>query len=512
MNFREARGQRLEWINTGVQEGFSNFLFIDQRYRSSNILRRIFSLARKLGFNSLLIERIDPSECDLLVEEDTALKLRQPDFQGSEVHRFSFFSCRKDSIAKPEDFLGYAVFKSDLFSGLPRPKDHVYEAVLPPYRTQKQNNFIHCSRLYQVNTTAGTFPVHGVIFAQQNDMTFVCAHAALRTALASILPHADITYGALNGMIGVDHTTRMVGASRGLGPQDIESILTLLNIDFEKLVHEPRNNLNLPNEFQRDLYGYIESGFPALVGFETHDPNAGSHGGPRHIIPVIGHTFNEDTWVADAQRDYFGGNLLFSPSENWLSTYVVHDDNYGPYYCAPRHFLKKDDFRIMFGLKRHSTECSAVEAEALGLTYASIIASSIPKTGNDWYDRFAVYVRCGWLVLRTLLVKKAEYLGHLGLIQARDGTKLPADLIGKFDQRLPDYFWLIEASAPELFSSSRRKFGEILLSSQTSVPKPLDLSLLLAARLPGLILWGDQGQLSTEETAMKGHTELFSFA
>ncbi len=47
MNFREVKGRQLEWLNTGIEHGFSNFLFVDRRYRSNNVLRRIFSLARK---------------------------------------------------------------------------------------------------------------------------------------------------------------------------------------------------------------------------------------------------------------------------------------------------------------------------------------------------------------------------------------------------------------------------------------------------------------------------------
>ena len=42
--------------------------------------------------------------------------------------------------------------------------------------------------------------------------------------------------------------------------------------------------------------------------------------------------------------------------------------------------------------------------------------------------------------------------------------------------------WMVEASAPELFSASRRKFGEVLVSAMAPMPTPLNASLLLAAR------------------------------
>lgn len=510
MNFREVKGRRLEWLNTGIEHGFSNFLFVDRHYRSHNVLRRIFSLARKHGHQSLLVEDISEADCSLLAEENSALRIRQPEFQSAVVHRLSFFRCQNDKTPTPADFIGYAVVKTDTFAGQSKPKDHVYESVLPSFRQAEQNNFIHCAREYRVNTSLGTFAVTGVLYAQQNALTFVCAHVSLRPALAALLPEADVTYARLNALAGVDHQTRKVGEGRGLNPQDIEAVLNGVGIPFEKIVHEPRQQLELPTEFQRDLYGFIESGCPALIGFELHDPNPGPGGGDRHIIPVIGHTFNEDTWVADAQRDYFGAKLSYFPSENWLSTYVVHDDNYGPYYCLPRHFLKKDNFRVIFGLKHAATPFSAVEAEAVGLAFIGAIVNRIPKINQDWYDRFAVFHRCGLLVLRTILARKADYVAHLQSLKSWQGDTLEPALIQKFQNLLPEQFWIVEASAPELFSSSRRKFGEVLLTAQTPLPKPLNLSLMLAARFPGVAMLRQSGGVPVEQTRLKGHTDLFS--
>jgi len=91
MNFREARGRLLRWDNTGFATGFSNFLFVDQHYRSDPILRRMFSQARKHGYQSVLVEEIAEADCALLAEENKALATRRPDFQKGEVHRISFF-------------------------------------------------------------------------------------------------------------------------------------------------------------------------------------------------------------------------------------------------------------------------------------------------------------------------------------------------------------------------------------------------------------------------------------
>lgn len=510
MNFRAAPGTRIDWIDTRIESEFSNFLYIDRHYRSHPVLRRIFSLARVLGYQSLLIERLDEHTCTLLAEENAALGIRRSNFVSSSVHRLTFWRCAPDAVAAPTDFIGYAVFKSDEFKGAAQPQDHVYESVLPSVRLEDQNNFIHCRRHYAVQTSVGPQTVTGVLYAQQNDLTFVCAHVALRTALACLVPEADLSYARMNGLAGIDHRTRVVGGGSGLSPDDLQTILRGLGVPHEKIVHEPKAGLDLPTEFQRDLYGFIESGCPALVGFELEDPNPPPGGSPRHIVPVIGHTFNNDAWVPDAQRAYFGNQLRYFSSESWLSSYVLHDDNFGPYYCLPRHFLKKDNFRIILGLQRHATAYSAGEAEAVGFDFLQSIVRFAPSIGQDWYDRFGVFCRQGLLVLRALLVERAAYLRHLQEIRSWNGAPLEAAIIGRMESHLPERFWMIEASAPELFSASRRKFGELLLSATTPLPKPLNITPLLAARLPGMVLLPQAGNLARLSTELQSHTPLFT--
>ena len=295
MDFRQATGKQLQWLDTGIEKNFSNFLFVDQHYGSNPVLRRIFSLARKHGYHSLVIDEIPETDCTTLANENKAMSTRRPDFQSSEVHRIAFFKSPPGQAPAKADFLGYVVFKRDFFTGQ-QPRVHVFESVTPPFRGPEQNNFIHCRRNYEVNTSLGRFSVNGVLYAQQNDLTCVCAHVGLRSVLACVLTDCDISYERMNALAGIDHKTRQVGTGAGgLAPADIEKILTGLNLPFEKIVHEPSQQLHLPTEYQRDLYGFIESGSPALVGFELDDPTVGPIGGPRHVIPVFGHTFNEDT-------------------------------------------------------------------------------------------------------------------------------------------------------------------------------------------------------------------------
>lgn len=505
---RSARGTRIKWLDTRIESGFSNFLFIDREYRSHSVLRRIFSLARLHRYKSLLIEELHERTCATLAVENAALAVRRPDYVGSTTHRLSFWRCLPDQVSTPGDFIGYAVFKTDQFRVDLDPVDYIYEAVMPPVRNVASNNFIHCHREYSVRTIAGKQKVTGVLYAQQNDLTFVCAHVAMRSALSCMLDEGDISYARINELADVDHVSKLVGDGDGLEPADLEAVLRGVGVPFSKVVHEPLQALNLQTEFQRDLYGVIESGCPALLGFEVDSPTDPEPG--RHLVPIIGHTFNDDAWVPEAQREYFGDALGYFPSEAWLSSYVLHDDNFGPYFCLPRHFLKKENFRIILGLNRQNTEFTATDAEAVGFAIFSLLAQNWTAIGQDWYDRFAVYARSNLLVLRCFLTDRKNYRAHLRAIRSWEGVSLEAKNINRLGRNLPERFWIIEASAPELFTASRRKFGEILLHSSMPMPKPVDPSIVIAVRLPGMILLPDGSELAPSTTQLAGHTDIMS--
>ena len=328
----------------------------------------------------------------------------------------------------------------------------------------------------------------------------------------------------MNALVGVDHKSRRVGSvgdkTLGLGPADLEKILSASGICYDRLIHEPSltdpttgKPLTFPTEYQREVYGFIESGCPALMGFVL-DPKAGDTSDPaRHAIPIFGHTFNEDAWLPDAQRAYFGGGKTYYPSENWLSNFVIHDDNFGPYFCLPRHFLKKDSVRLLYGLKPVPTSFRAIEAEAIGFDLCRIIASMYPRRHQLWYDRFSIFTSGGWLGLRTLLLRREDYLSALETIKDRGDLPFEPDFCQRLRDMLPANFWMVEVSAPELFAATRRKFGEILVAADKPATHPLSPSLFLAARLPGLLLVNPgTGSLEVRPSKLVGHTALFTFS
>jgi len=511
-DFRSAPGRFVEWGRTDGT--FSNFEFVDTSFGSHPILRRILSLARKLNYGGLLIEAIDESDCALLAEENAALARRLPAFRSASVTRLSFFAgTRKEA---PGAFLGYAIFRQDAHTGAIPTFTHVFEAVLRMPRGRKANNFVHCQRDYQVSTSLGQFTVRGVLYAQQNDATSVCAHVALRSLLACLLPQGDITYAEINRLAGVDHGDPatciggrgITGHSRGLNSPQIESILRQLGLAADFTVHEPKQpalNAMLPDgvEFQRLLYGTLESGPPVLLGFElTPNPPTGDSG--RHIIPIFGHTFNEDLWVPEAERAYFQHNRGYFPSESWLSTHLAHDDNFGPYVCLPRHYLHRDQFRLLVSCTTSPTAVATGEAEALAFDFVTASTARLPVTQIPWLDRMVAFARAGLLVLRTLAVDSVAYRSHLESLRDREGFDLEAATVDEIVRALPQRFWLVEISAPELFPASRRKFGEVLIDSDQVIGQ----TSVLAFRAPGLVFVKGVAQ----RTRLAGHTDIMSLS
>ena len=322
-----------------------------------------------------------------------------------------------------------------------------------------------------------------------------------------------MSYQLINQLAGVDHTdpaTRVGEGGNGLNPNQVEAVLRGCGFTPELVVHEPGKQELPPHvEFQRLLYGYLESNQAVLLGFElAPNPHTGDVG--RHIIPMFGHTFNEDLWVPEAERNYFAHNRGYFPSESWLSTYVAHDDNFGPYVCLPRHYLHRDTFRLLVGVHAAGVTLPPDEAEVVAFDFASQVANGVPFSGVVWLDRFASFCRSDLLVLRTFALNRSDYVAHLRQLRDREGFDLESTIVDRFAAHLPDPIWVVELSAPELFPASRRKFGEILVTASPASPGALPE--IVGARLPGAVFLVKAGNFHPERTRLAGHTALYSYS
>jgi hypothetical protein len=336
----------------------------------------------------------------------------------------------------------------------------------------------------------------------------------------------------MNSLVGIDHIKKKAGGEGGDGltPQEMVTILekagaTCFVGDF---------TIPNPVPFQKYVYGSVESGFPAIVMFGTTDTPVS-----YHVVPAFGHTFSEDTWVHKADSSYFriGLDMVYIPSESWVSMYLAHDDNWGSNFCIPRRYLhvrpycdkasskakvcqmESECVVYVIGTAPKEVKLSPIRAEVIGFEYLLTILQNLPDNADPWCKRLYDYVLDQQVVIRPLLIESSEYPEHLKKLHDWDGNPISGDSVlelenlmgkGKFEEKL----WMIEISIPELFSANRRKVAEIILRAEVAAGAKRDFSSFVIARFPGYFVHcknpsPDNLEFSFTRTNVQSHVQLF---
>jgi len=521
---RSVEGLDPEFID--LRRPHSNFDMIDKRFSGLTTLRRIMSQVRKHGGMTMVVEEL--LEAAEIKQENEDIKIRHPDFEPRKVCRLSFYTkpflTKRGLSNAAESFLGYAITKEDYIPGHDN-TTRIYESVLKPSR--HANNFVRGAPKWTCSIAGNSFSVKGYLYAQQNNLTNVCAHVALRTAASGFHKHQDMTYREMNQVIGVDHIGMKVG--EGGGGLNSEEMTRILEAAGAKCVvadyTDPRDHIEDRIPFQKVLYGSIESGFPAIVVFQTADePDI------CHAIPVFGHTFNEDTWVYRADSSYFkvGPDTSYIPSESWVSMYIAHDDNWGSNFCVPRRYLhiqrycdevsdeQKGCLRdvgcvlYVIGTLPQEVQMHALQAEVVGADYLFSMLPKLPDRSYVWRKRLCKYAKEGQIVLRPILLKGKDYSDHL-----RKVTDWESNHIKGVPLLEPDsWFWMVELSVPELFSANLRKVGEVILRAEEKITHARDFKSFVLARVPGFIAAYLRGGAANPQyqfsfCTLKSHVELY---
>jgi hypothetical protein len=511
-----------------VGRPYSFFKFVETRFPKTFSLRRLLSQARMLSCRTMVVERIGLS--DDLREESEDIEIRYGIAPVSTVSRLSFFTkefktARGLGTVRPDEFLGYAVIKHDVVSGITE-NCRIYEAAF--HASRHPNNFIKGAPTWLCRIAGVDLSTSGYLYAQQNNMTNVCAHVALRTAAASFHSAGDMTYREMNKLVGIDHVGRKTGGTNGGLTSD--EMVHILEAAGARCFVGDYTAPGAPVPFQKYIYGSIESGYPAVLFFGVT-----TNGGGYHAIPVFGHTLNEDTWVPNADFMYFkiGAGTRYIPSESWLSMFVAHDDNWGANYCIPRGYIhaRQECNRLqpapqlcpettagvayaISTFPKH-VRLSSIRAEAIGADYLFTILPQLPQSATLWDKRLEFFANLDMLVLRPILVRGSEYIAHLASIRDWDGRKIRQNMLLGLKQNLKDEtYWLVELSVPELFSANHRKVGEVLIRAEVVTGKGRDFRNYVLTRLPGWFALYDGGGANKPryrfvETGAQGHVELY---
>lgn len=519
--------QKLE----SCQPPYSFFELVDDLWHhesnpNPNPLRRLCTLMRKMKVKSLVKEELELNE-ELLEEQNMVAKRYERDVDLTAT-RLTFFrslpsSSRWDDREElPNNhLLGYAVVVT---LTLPDNEHNTYllEAVVRPpsiwiHNADNQisiepitNYYVHNRRNFE--TTIGTkkhsrtFTLTGSFFTQQNDITHVCAHAALRMAVNSslILTEEKLTNKKINDILGLDFSSpeKCVGhlehdppgTKEGLSIQDLEQVIHYLG---GRTITAKFDSTNSFIEYDQFIYPFIESSCPVILGVERKDFN--------HAVAVLGHTLNTDRWEPEARIGYGELTKHYISATGWVGHYIINDDNFGMYLTLPSDMLKNPPPEPpQTNPNLHATMAIAIipqdvkiagwVAEHLALRMIQFFLTNIsphlsthlsPK--STWINRLAHNHK--YIVSRTLLQTRESYIKHIESL-TEDARDFLTPEIRQSLNRLPDHVWVSEITLPHLYTGNKHKLGDVIVRADVSLVEVLEgesIEIIELIRLPGLM-------------------------
>jgi len=492
-------------------------------------LHRLCTLMRKMKAKSFVKEK-------LLLNPELEDEIRMADarcgggVKMSSIVRLTFFRSFPESRHWDElndnDLLGYAIIVTLKLPGQ-NYRTYMLESVVRPpslwLDLEKKkalpvtNYYTHCARTFKTcigtKRHSKTYNLIGSFFTQQNNLTSVCAHAALRTVLNSSaifiqdIENQKLTNRAINetlfGNLRFQKNSEKIGeykgdpigTKKGLDNKDIEDVVKSL-VEGRVIL----GNFSLPQgngavEYDDFVYPLIESGMPAILGVEGWNFYGVKQ--VSHVISILGHTLNTDRWDPEARLNYgrmfpyHRASLRYIPVTEWIDHYIINDDNLGMYLTCPSDMLRS----LLMPSKNpelHAVIAMGIVFEDILLPghVANMLASGAARmlindasinAPNFWLN----HLKRGNLVCRTFLQRKQSYLEHIKEFAKESGV-LTSQIERKF-MNLPSSFWLTELSLPNVYTGNKHKLGEIIVHSDRAMEKFETEDLLILGWVPGSI-------------------------
>jgi len=501
-----------------IDRPFSLFDFAEKYLGATAPIRRFLTLGRQRNAVSLVVESVPAASS--VESENEAIRRMYPDYVNQSLLRVSFW---KKSISTPEDLegcddqdcVGYALFKQDVIPSENVDRWQIFESVVRKY--PHPHNYSRVLKQLSFRVGGKEFSIPGCLYAQQNTFNKACAQVALRSLIATRLADPDVSCEQIN------EYAREVGAvvpGKGLNTAQISHVLDKYNIPHVAIDYVSSPDLKVDFPYEKLVYSGIESGAGALLAFGMSGPQAPSVG---HIIPCYGHTFNEDAWGPQAESAYFriGESIRYIPSRAWCSSFIAHDDNFGANLCIPMSLLNADQVVYAVELLPDGYAYSGAEAEVASADYFYSLLPQLPSEvilDNAWVGRLIDYVFNQQLILRSVSVSRDAYISSLKEARDWSGAGELDEVVESLARQLPPLMWMVEVTVPEIFSTNKRKLGEILLDAGKELKPEIDGESFLLARFPESYVFFDQmsgdGNPSflTVQSALKSHTALWGGA
>lgn len=470
-------------------------------------IHRVCTLARKMGARSIVVE-------DALARPDVIEEVEQLQacsrIEAGEVRACSI-TFLASGVRPGRDFAGVraaAVIGQVTVVTFPvegESRSYIFEAVLrlpgPKGGTEQLlNNHVPVSGILPVSFGGVTHEIPSSYFCQQNGVSSICPHSAVRTLVRTLTPKtASVAW--LNEFWGYDPGARKVTT--------VQVGEALREFGLRSIPYDP---LKSPAGLDEgwDLPALLaDSGSASLLVL--------SEGATDHVIPVLGHTVNSDEWHPIGTKLHKSGEEAVSSSSLWTDHLVMHDDVLGPYYCLSRAGLlpgrdAKLKPKLTIAILPAGVLVSPTQAEDFARQIVGPFINAIDASGfgrGRWWRHLAD--RRERRVFRTTLIDRDAYLATLTDGGATDTGR--AELAAM----LPERMWMAELSVPNLFLANRAKLGEILVSTETLPSTESEGAVhetIVAFRLPSLLGWpaieGGNTVLTLRRWLEDGHRAIYA--
>ena len=360
---------------------------------------------------------------------------------------------------------------------------------------------VTCRAEYDANLFGADLKVTGTAFMQQDARVGACAQVAVWAGIRHMHTRYNYNWVSVADITRLAApTTEPEATSLPAGSDFLTSermIRAIDEIGFQPLCFSGKHLIG------KAILPYVESGIPVIVGLRD-----GAALG--HAVTVIGRVFSKLSTQKNEAIDY-------------VSAYIVHDDQAGPYmltptkkgYAANKKFQPEDFIRHplngqMSELNMHDHAvfavalvprkvfCTAQSAEFTAknriheiLTTMSNVRQELSTKQASVNDRLMDELEKAYganeVVLRTYLTSAAGYRRHIARGTASEQLK---EIL--LTLHLPHFTWVTEISTTGSYNQQspgmRRIYGHTVLDA-TSTGK--DKSGLLALHLPGIVVMND---------------------
>lgn len=344
-----------------------DFIKIFSAYSTTLPFKRILTIIQKHGIHNLcsggkdvitIVKNSDYKDKDCEDEFKAFSDAKEEEYNWESVKdnqlpkkaiRLDFFSTEIDSSnvnseiknLNDKDYLGYCVlvplcYKPNTLRVLkaliraPFSKDNFI--ILENFTTEVEFRARE-GKYYRKKFKIKAFP-----FQEQNIYLQSCAHVTLSMfrwfmqTKKGLIKHSEFKKYAENPKTTIEKSLIYRKRSRGMAEFQItETANTFSNPAYYSTEKNPF--INNPT---RILYRYIDTKIPVMLNFKTEKE--------MHCIAIIGYVENHDCVWGTTREYYFNNHLDLPPNSkheiDWVSHFIIQDDNLGPYLLFPYHKLE----------------------------------------------------------------------------------------------------------------------------------------------------------------------------